>query len=87
MHMCVVHTWTDSWSGPDTPRPWAQVQHPTLNRAGAQGDGGSGEGTFLPLNRNLWFSGPHKGYPAVYQLLSWGGSMALLPSHVKTTSP
>lgn len=51
------------------------------------GGGGSGEGTFLPLNFHLCFSVRHRGHPAVYQPLSWRGSMVLSPSHVKTTSP
>lgn len=55
-----------------------------------QGGGGSGEGTFLPLNFHLYLSVPHRGHPAVYQSLSWcvwGGSMVLSPSRIKTTSP
>lgn len=53
-----------------------------------QRGGGSGEGTFLPLNFHLYLSVLHRGHPAVYQSLSWwGGSMVLSPSHIKTTSP
>lgn len=36
-----------------------------------QRGGGSGEGTFLPLNFHLYLSVPHRGHPAVYQSLSW----------------
>lgn len=86
--MCVVYIWTNNCSGLATPRPWAQVQQaPCTQWCWSTGRWRKRRGHLpaseLPL-LVLWASQRVPGCVSAFVL---GGSMALLPSHVKNHFP